>query len=90
MPGVLAGAVFAFITSFDEVVTALFLSNPFLRTVPVKMYSTLEDVDPTIAAASTLILGLTTAAILVTYLAGRSGRRSSLRARSTSALSPTS
>jgi putative spermidine/putrescine transport system permease protein len=60
LPGVFAGAVLAFITSFDEVVVALFLQNPELRTVPVQMFNTLQNVDPTIAAASTLVLAATT------------------------------
>jgi putative spermidine/putrescine transport system permease protein len=68
MPGVFAGAVLAFITSFDEVVVALFLSNSNLRTVPVQMFNTLQNVDPTVAAASTLVLIATTAAVFIAVL----------------------
>lgn len=65
-PGMTAGALFAFVTSFDEVVVALFISNPHLRTLPVVMYSSVtRDIDPTIAAASTIILVFTTTVILV-------------------------
>jgi putative spermidine/putrescine transport system permease protein len=66
-PGVLSGAVFAFATSFDEVVLSLFIQSPYLQTLPVRMYSSVtRDTDPTIAAAATLILALTT---VVTVLA---------------------
>jgi len=75
-PGVAAGAVFAFITSFDEVVVSRFLANPFMSTVPVKMFQTVQEVDPTIASASTLVLGLTTSALILALAANRSRRRS--------------
>jgi putative spermidine/putrescine transport system permease protein len=71
MPGVFAGAVLAFITSFDEVVVALFLSNTNLRTVPVQMFNTLQNVDPTIAAASTLVLIGTTFAVFLAVVLNR-------------------
>jgi putative spermidine/putrescine transport system permease protein len=65
LPGVLSGALFAFVTSFDEVVISLYLQSPTLRTLPVKMYSSVSgETDPTIAAASTVILVITTAIIL--------------------------
>ncbi|BBY15092.1 ABC transporter permease [Mycolicibacterium litorale] len=67
-PGVLSGALFAFATSFDEVVLSLFIQSPYLQTLPVKMYSSVtRDTDPTIAAAGTLILLLTT---VLTVIAG--------------------
>ena len=75
-PGVLGGAAFAFITSLDEVVVSLFLSNPFKRTVPVKMFQTVQDIDPTIAAASVLILAATTTLLLLAFIANQTSRRS--------------
>lgn len=60
-PGVITGALFAFLTSFDEAIITLFLSGPFTRTLPVKIYqSVTQEFDPTVAAASTLLLGVTT------------------------------
>lgn len=60
-PGVITGALFAFLTSFDEAIITLFLSGPFTRTSPVKIYqSVTQEFDPTVAAASTLLLGVTT------------------------------
>lgn len=78
-PGMLAGALFAFVTSFDEVVVALFISNPALRTLPVVMYNNVtRDINPTIAAASTLILIVSTVLILITtkflFASEKSGR----------------
>jgi putative spermidine/putrescine transport system permease protein len=70
-PGLLAGAVLAFVTSFDEVVVALFVASPEKRTVPVQMFDTLQNVDPTVAAASTLVLGATTAVVLIAVLFNR-------------------
>lgn len=72
LPGVLTGALFAFVTSFDEVVVALYLQSPSFRTLPVKMYSSVSsETDPTIAAASTVILVLTTILILTPQLIAR-------------------
>jgi putative spermidine/putrescine transport system permease protein len=70
LPGVAAGAIFAFITSFDELVVALFLSSPVKRTLPIEMYTTLETIDPTIAAASTVLLAATTAVTLLALIFG--------------------
>jgi putative spermidine/putrescine transport system permease protein len=64
LPGLLSGALFAFMTSFDEVVVSLFLVTPSKRTVPVQMFSSVtREIDPTIAAASTTIFIATTAAL---------------------------
>ncbi|MGG6383204.1 ABC transporter permease [Paenarthrobacter sp. NEAU-H11] len=61
LPGVVSGALFAFVTSFDEVVLSIFIKSPYLETLPVKMYSSVtRDTDPTIAAAATMIMLLTT------------------------------
>lgn len=58
--GVLIGALFAFITSFDELIVALFLSGSGAITLPRRMWDDLRfSIDPTIAAVSTLIILLT-------------------------------
>lgn len=65
LPGVLAGALFAFLTSFDESIVSLFLSGPSTRTLPIQIFqSVTSDLDPTIAAASTVLLALTTTLLL--------------------------
>jgi putative spermidine/putrescine transport system permease protein len=67
--GVLSGAVFAFVTSWDEVVIALFLTDPTFKTIPVQMWNQLsEGVDPTVAAIATTLLGVTTL-LMVSLLA---------------------
>lgn len=72
LPGVLSGAVFAFVTSFDEVVVALYLQSPDMRTLPVRMYTSVtSETDPTIAAASTLVLVVTTLLILLPQVVRR-------------------
>jgi putative spermidine/putrescine transport system permease protein len=57
LPGVVSGALFAFATSFDEVVVALFLAGPAQRTLPRQMFSGIrENISPTITAAATLLI----------------------------------
>jgi putative spermidine/putrescine transport system permease protein len=59
-PGILVGALFAFITSFDELVISLFLSGVGAVTLPRRMWEDLRyAIDPTIAAVSTLTIILT-------------------------------
>lgn len=61
-PGVLVGALFAFITSFDELIVSLFLSGVGAVTLPRRMWEDLRyAIDPTIAAVSTLTIVLTAA-----------------------------
>jgi putative spermidine/putrescine transport system permease protein len=56
-PGVLAGAVFAFIISFDELVITLFLAGPGMATLPVRIYTFVEySSAPTISAISTTLI----------------------------------
>ncbi len=57
LPGVISGALFAFITSFDEVVVVLFLAEPDQRTIPRQMWSGLrEQISPTILAVATILI----------------------------------
>ena len=65
-PGVISGALFAFITSFDEVVLVLFLAGPNQRTIPRQMFAGLrEQINPTILAVATLLV-LVSACLLIT------------------------
>jgi putative spermidine/putrescine transport system permease protein len=74
-PGVLAGALFAFVTSFDEVVVSLFIRPPNLQTLPVRMFTSVtNEVDPTIAAASTVVLVVSTALLGLATFFRRSNR----------------
>ena len=67
IPGVVSGGLFAFITSFDEVVAVLFLASPEQRTIPRQMWSGIRDqISPTILAVATLLVILSV--ILLTVL----------------------
>lgn len=73
--GILTGAIFAFVTSFDEVVIALFLHSPTFQTLPVQMYNSVTaDIDPTISAASSLIVVIVTLLFLVPLVFRRPDR----------------
>ncbi len=57
LPGVISGALFAFITSFDEVVVILFVGSYEQRTIPWQMFSGIrEQISPTILAVATLLV----------------------------------
>ena len=78
LPGVLSGAAFAFIASFDELVIALFLASAPQRTLPMQMYSGLrEHISPAVTAAATLMMSLS----IVLLVAADRLRRRSLRTR---------
>lgn len=63
-PGILSGALFAFVTSFDEVIVSLFITSAQLKTLPVQIYASMtRDTDPTVAAIGTLTLVVTTVLI---------------------------
>lgn len=56
-PGVVAGAVFAFIISFDELVVTLFLAGPGMQTLPIRIYSFVQyNSTPIISAISTTLI----------------------------------
>nr|WP_237666244.1 MULTISPECIES: ABC transporter permease [Burkholderia] len=57
LPAVATGAVFAFATSFDEVIVILFIGGPDQRTVPRQMWSGIRDqIDPSILAVATVLI----------------------------------
>lgn len=59
LPGVVSGALFAFATSWDEIVVVLFLASVEQHTIPRRMWSGIRElIDPTIAAAATLLIFL--------------------------------
>jgi putative spermidine/putrescine transport system permease protein len=72
LPGILSGAAFAFATSLDEVVLTLFVAGPNQRTLARQMFSTMrENISPTIAAATYVIIAGTLAVAAVAALARR-------------------
>lgn len=75
-PGVISGALFAFITSFDEVVVVLFMAGPQQRTIPRQMFSGLrEQINPSILAVATLLILLSIALLLTLELLRRRSQR---------------
>ncbi|KZM50748.1 ABC transporter permease [Labrenzia sp. OB1] len=67
VPGVVSGALFAFITSFDEVVVVLFLGSAGQKTLPWQMFTGLrEQISPTILAVASLMVAISI--ILLTVL----------------------
>ena len=73
-PGVISGALFAFATSFDEVVVTLFIAGPSQVTLPRQMFTGIrENISPTIAAVATLLIIFTT--LLMLALEWVRGRR---------------
>ncbi len=64
--GIAAGAVMAFVLSFDEVAVSLFLSDAFTQTLPVVLIAEMRaNLNLTIAAVSTAFLGLTGAVLVI-------------------------
>jgi putative spermidine/putrescine transport system permease protein len=57
LPGLVSGGLFAFLTSFDEVVIAIFLAGTFTPTLPKRIWDSVRlDIDPTISAVATLLV----------------------------------
>ncbi len=78
LPGVLAGGLFAFIISFDQFPLSLFLVSPGHETFPIVLFNYLKyDFDPTVAAASTVSIGFSLAALAL--LARTTGLQSAAR-----------
>jgi putative spermidine/putrescine transport system permease protein len=69
LPGIIAGALFAFVTSWDEVVVAIFMTSPLFRTLPVVMWSQVRsEIDPTIAAVASLLMAITVLALVLVVI----------------------
>ena len=68
--GVLSGAVFAFIHSFDEVIITMFISGVHVQTLPLKMWEDIRNqIDPTIAAVSSMLIVLPVVWLIVLEMA---------------------
>lgn len=76
LPGVVSGALFAFVTSFDEVVVALFVTGPAERTLPRQMFNGIrENISPVIAAAATFVITISVLLLSVLELLRRRNER---------------
>jgi putative spermidine/putrescine transport system permease protein len=64
-PGIAAGAVFAFVTSWDEITVTLFITSRAVETLPRRIFTGIADsVDPALAAISAVLLAVTVLALL--------------------------
>ena len=81
LPGMISGALFAFVTSFDEVIVIIFIAGPEQNTLPRQMFSGIRElISPTItAAASVLIVFSTSMLVVVEMLRRRSERLRGVR-----------
>jgi putative spermidine/putrescine transport system permease protein len=76
LPGVISGALFAFVTSFDEVIVILFIGGPEQRTLPRQMFSGIrEQISPTITAAASVLIVFSTLMLLTVELLRRRSER---------------
>ena len=76
LPGVISGGLFAFITSFDEVVVVLFVGSYKQRTIPWQMFSGIrEQISPTILAVATLMVLVSVIMLLALELLRRRNER---------------
>ncbi len=73
-PGVIAGGILAFATSFDELLLSLFLTGTNTRTLPRLIWEQLRDfLTPTIAAVATLVFAFTVVLLAAVSLLQRRG-----------------
>lgn len=71
-PGMLVGALFAFLSSFNEAVVVLFIGGRAAATLPKKMYESIRlESDPVIAVVSTLLVGAVVLGVLVSVVVRR-------------------
>lgn len=76
LPGMISGALFAFVTSFDEVVVVLFVGSFEQRTIPWQMFSGIrEQISPTILAVATLLVGFSICLLATVELLRRRSER---------------
>ena len=76
LPGVISGALFAFVTSFDEVVVVIAMASVEQRTIPRQMFSGIrEQISPTILAVATILVIISIALLATLELIRRRGER---------------
>lgn len=72
LPGVASALLFSFLTSFDELLVSLFLAGARTQTLPVRIWnSLLLQLEPTVAAGSTILIAITTVTLLVEFFLRR-------------------
>lgn len=65
-PAIISGGLFAFLTSFDNVTVSLFMISPELRTLPIEIFSTMQDAyNPIVASVSTVVILISVILIII-------------------------
>jgi putative spermidine/putrescine transport system permease protein len=76
LPGVVSGGLFAFVTSFDEVVAVLFIAGPDQQTIPRQMWNGIrEEISPAILAVATILVIISIALLTTVELLRRRSER---------------
>jgi putative spermidine/putrescine transport system permease protein len=76
LPGIISGGLFAFITSFDEVVVVMFVGSTNQKTLPWQMFTGLrEQISPTILAVATILIAISSALLVTLELLRRRSER---------------
>ena len=76
LPGVISGGLFAFITSFDEVVVVMFVGSTNQKTLPWQMFTGLrEQISPTILAVATILVAISIALLITLEMLRRRSER---------------
>ena len=76
LPGVISGGLFAFITSFDEVVVVIFVGSAGQQTLPWQMFNGLrEQISPTILAVATILVSISIVLLTVVEILRRRSER---------------
>lgn len=76
LPGMISGALFAFVTSFDEVVAVLFIADIDQRTIPRQMWAGIrEQISPTILAMATILVAISIGLLTTLELLRRRSER---------------
>jgi len=68
LPGIMTGAAFAFISSFDNLTVSLFLAGPRVETLPIRLFAMIEfSLDPAVAAISATLVFVTLAVVVLAH-----------------------
>ncbi len=76
LPGMISGALFAFVISFDEVIVIIFIAGPEQNTLPRQMFSGIRElISPTITAAASVLIVFSTIMLLAVEMLRRRSER---------------
>ena len=65
-PAIISGGLFAFLTSFDNVTVSLFMVSPDMRTLPIEIFSQMQDAyNPIVASVSSVVIFISVILIII-------------------------